>query len=238
MNVYGYARVSTGKQNIDRQVRNIQSVDRNAIVIKETYTGRKFQGRKELEKILRCIKSGDTLIFDSVSRMSRDGEEGFALYEALYEKGVNLVFIKEPHINTHTYKQALDNKLSFAFESEDADTNELMNDIIRALNQYILRLAQRQIQLAFTQSEKEIALLHQQTKEGIITAKLNGKRIGLPKGAKLITKKSIEAKRKIKKYNRDFNGMLNNEETWKQIGISKMTFYKYKRVILAQDDQS
>ena len=40
-------------------------------------TGTKFQGRKELEKILDKVYAGDTIIFDSVSRMSRDAEEGF-----------------------------------------------------------------------------------------------------------------------------------------------------------------
>ena len=42
------------------------------------------------------------IIFDSESRMSRNAEEGFNLYEELYLKGVTLVFIKEPHINTDT----------------------------------------------------------------------------------------------------------------------------------------
>jgi len=234
MGVYGYARVSTGKQNIERQVRNIKTADPTAVIVKEVYTGKRFQGRSELDKILGQIKPGDTIIFDSVSRMSRNAEEGFALYEVLFKQGVDLVFIKEPHINTATYRQALENKLKVAFESGDADADALMDGIVGALNQYIMRLAQRQIQLAFFQSEKEIADLHQQTREGIITAKLNGKRIGQEKGAKLITKKSIDAKAKIKKYNRDFDGMLNNEETWRQVGISKMTFYKYKRELLME----
>jgi len=53
-----------------------------------------------------------------------------------------------------------------------------------------MRLAQKQIQLAFSQSEKEVADLRQQTREGIITAKLKGKQIGQPKGSKFTTKKS------------------------------------------------
>lgn len=49
-----------------------------------------------------------------------------------------------------------------------------------------------------------------------------------------MVKKAIEAKEKIKKYNKDFEGTLNNEETWKLAGISKMTFYKYKKELLAE----
>ena len=47
------------------------------------------------------------MVFDSVSRMSRNAEEGFSLYEDLYNKGIQLVFLKEHHIDTETYKKAL-----------------------------------------------------------------------------------------------------------------------------------
>lgn len=233
MKTYGYVRISTSKQNIERQIRNIQAVYSDAVIIRETYSGTKFQGRVELDKLLKIVKPKDTIIFDSVSRMSRNADEGFALYEKLFNAGINLVFLKEPHINTETYRQAIENKLQIAFDSGDDATDELMAAIIDALNKYIMRLAQKQIQLAFSQSEKEVADLHQRTREGIVTAKLNGKQIGQPKGSTLITKKSVEAKAKIKKYNNSFDGTLNNEDTWKLIGISKMTFYKYKNEMLA-----
>lgn len=45
------------------------------------------------------------MVFNSVSRMSRNAEEGFALYEDLYHKGIRLVFLKEHHIDTETYKK-------------------------------------------------------------------------------------------------------------------------------------
>jgi DNA invertase Pin-like site-specific DNA recombinase len=57
--------------------------------VKEVYTGTKFQGRKGLEKILQKVQAGDTIIFDSVSRMSRDAEEGFQLYEELFNRKVS-----------------------------------------------------------------------------------------------------------------------------------------------------
>lgn len=85
---YGYCRISTGKQNIERQVRNIQSTFPDAVIVKEVYTGTKFQGRKELDKILDKVQSGDTIIFDSVSRMSRNAEDGYKLYEKLFRKEI------------------------------------------------------------------------------------------------------------------------------------------------------
>lgn len=231
---YGYCRISTGKQNIERQVRNILAAYPSAIIVKEIFTGTKFQGRKELDKILSKVEVNDTIIFDSVSRMSRNAEEGFSLYEELFTKGVNLVFLKEPHINTDTYRKAIESKFQIAFNSGDVATDELMKSIMEALNKYIMRLAKKQIQLAFDQVEKEVSDFRQRTREGIEAARLNGKQIGQRDGATFITKKSIEAKEKIKKYNKTFGGSLNNEETWKLVGISKMTFYKYKDELLSE----
>lgn len=67
------------------------------------------------------------------------------------------------------------------------------------------------------------------TKKGIEKARLNGKQIGAVKGKKLVTKKSFIVKDLIKKYNKDFEGQLTNEQTWKKIGVCKTTYYKYKK---------
>ena len=206
---YGYCRISTPKQNIERQVRNIQSNYPAAIIVKEVYTGTKFQGRKELDKLLKTVKPNDTIIFDSVSRMSRNADDGFSLYERLYNDSINLVFLKEPHINTGTYKKALENNISM--------TGTNVDFILEGINKYLMALAKEQIQIAFDQAQKEVDDLHQRTK-----------------GTKLVTKKSIRAKEQIKKYNKSFNGSLTNEDTWKLIGISKTTFYKYKDELLAE----
>ena len=119
--------------------------------------------------------------------------------------------------------------------SGDEATDDLMQAIIEALNKYILALAERQIRLAFEQSEKEVEDLHQRTKEGMETARLNGKRIGQPKGAKLVTKKSVEAKEQIVKYSKDFQGTLDDAECMKLVGVARGTYYKYKRELKADN---
>ena len=227
--IYGVARISTGKQNIDRQVRNILAQYPNAKIIKETYTGTKLEGRKEFENLLKILKQGDTLIFDSVSRMSRNSQEGCELYESLFNRGIELVFLKEPHINTSVYRQALDNQIKLKLDTGNKATNELMNNIIDSLNKYTIALAREQIQIAFNQAQKEVEDLHQRTKEGILTARLNGKQIGQKKGAKLTTKKSIVAKEIILKHSKNFNGTLNDIECMKLANISRNTYYNYKR---------
>lgn len=217
---YGIARVSTKTQNIERQVRNIKAIFPDAIISKEYYTGTKID-RPELTKVLRAVKSGDTLVFDSVSRMSRDSEEGFALYEELFNKGVELVFIKEPYINTETYRKALSG--SVAMTGTNADF------ILEGVNKYLLALAKEQIKVAFQQAQKEVDDNHQRTREGIETARLAGKQIGQKKGAKLVVKKKAPALEKIKMYSKDFDGTLSDDDVMKLVGVSRNTYYRYKK---------
>ena len=199
------------------------------MIIKETYTGTKLEGRKEFEKLLKTVKEGDVLIFDSVSRMSRNAEEGMNLYEELFKKGIDLVFLKEKYINTEVYRQALSKQIQVDLETKDKATDEFIQNIIDSLNKYTMAIAREQVKNAFLQSEKEVKDLHQRTREGILTARLKGKQIGQKKGCKLVTKKSKKAKELIIKYSRDFEGTLSDVDCRKLIGISLNTFYKYKK---------
>lgn len=217
--IYGYCRISRAKQSIERQIRNIKAVYPEAVIIEEVFTRTRID-RKEWNKLTSKVKCGDTIVFDSVSRMSGNAEEGFTAYEELYNSGINLVFLKEPHINTDTYKQALQNNVAL--------TGGTVDYILEGVNKYLLALAKEQIRLAFQQSEKEVEDLHQRTREGLITAKLNGKQVGQKKGAKLTTKKSIAAKEVIAKHSKDFNGTLSDIDVMKLTGLSRNTYYKYK----------
>lgn len=218
--IYGYARISTQKQNIERQIRNILKYCPDAIIKQEVYTGTKTDGRKVFEQLLKNVRAGDTIIFDSVSRMSHNAETGFQVYQVLYDKGVELVFIKEPQINTSTYKKALSNNIAMTGTKTDI--------ILKAINEYLMLLAKEQIVLAFEQAEKEVTGLHQITKEGIDTARRNGKQIGRQKGKKIITKKCLKAKQEILKHSKDFGGTLSDVDCIRLLGISRNSFYKYK----------
>ena len=223
---FGYVRISTPQQNLQRQIRNILTEYPQAEIVEEIYTGTKFQGRKEFDKLIRKVHTGDTIIFDSVSRMSRNAEEGFFMYNELFGKGINLIFLKEPHINTDTYKSALHGGIP--------TTGTNIDCILDGINKYLLSLAKEQIRLAFEQSEKEVQDLRQRTKEGLQTARLSGKQIGQVRGSKLTTKKSVTAKEIILKHNKTFGGSLNDAETITQAGISRKTFYKYKKELLLE----
>ena len=225
--MYGYCRISRAKQSIDRQIRNIKAIYPEAVIIEEVFT-RTSINRKEWNKLINKVKCGDTIIFDSVSRMSGNADEGFTAYENLYNSGVNLIFLKEPHINTDTYKQALQNNISL--------TGGTVDYILEGVNKYLLALAKEQIRLAFEQSEKEVNDLHQRTKEGIETARLNGKQIGQIQGAKLTTKKSVEAKRIIMLHSKDLCGTLSDADVITLAKVSRKTYYKYKKELLSVVD--
>ncbi len=136
--------------------------------------------------------------------MSRNAEEGFTLYEDLYRKGIRLVFLKEHHIDTETYKKALSGSIAM--------TGTNVDFILKGINEYLMALAKEQIKLAFEQSEKEVADLHQRTREGLVTAKLNGKQVGRKKGIGFETKKSKAAKEKTRIHCKAFGGTLDDME--------------------------
>lgn len=217
--IFGYCRISRKEQNIERQERNIRAAYPDAIIIKEAFTGTKIEGRKELEKLLRVIKAGDTIVFDSVSRMSRNSEEGFKLYKDLFEKQINLVFLKEGYVNTRVFRDRL--------QQSNVTTGKSYLD--EGLRTILLGIAEEQIQVAFDQAEKEVMDLRQRTKEGIESARLRGKQIGRVTGSGVTTKKSKAAKEIIRKHSRDFCGSLQDADVIKLAGISRNSFYKYKK---------
>lgn len=234
--LYGYARISTPKQKIERQIRNILSVYPEALIIREVYTGT-LTDRPEWNKLYKIVKKDDVIVFDSVSRMSRTASEGFALYEELFFRGVTLIFLKEPHINTAVYRKALENAVPM--------TGTNVDYILEGINKYLMALAKEQIIIAFEQAEKEVKDLRQRTKEGIETARLNGKQIGQAPGRILKIKKSEPIKKIILEKSCYFNGTNSDSEVIAIIkstkyydeklkrecnyNISRNTFYKYKR---------
>lgn len=223
---YGAVRVSTPSQCPERQIRNIKAKFSDAIISVDVCTGTTLQ-RKEFEKLLKIVLPGDTIVFDSVSRMSRNAEEGFELYVKLFEAGINLVFLKEPHINTDTYKKAINVQIQMTGTNADI--------ILQAIKEYLMTLAKEQIRLAFEQSEKEVKDLQQRTREGIETARLAGKQIGQKQGVKLTTKKSLEMKGRIRKMSREFEGNMPDKEVMEILRLARNTYYKYKREMLSEE---
>ena len=178
------------------------------------------QTLNEMKSIVEDNPTIDSIYFFAVDRLARRVSVVMSIKEWADDHNINLVFLKEPHINTDTYKQALQNNVAL--------TGGTVDYILEGVNKYLLALAKEQIRLAFEQSEKEVEDLHQRTKEGIETARLNGKQIGQKQGAKLTTKKSVAAKEIIQKHSKDFDGTLSDVDVMKLTGLARNTYYKYK----------
>lgn len=221
--VYGYCRISTMKQSVTRQIENIKGLYPNAVIIEESYTGTKMD-RPKWNSLYKNIKPGDTIVFDEVSRMSRNASEGFKVYKELFEKGVNLVFIKESTLNTDNFK----NVMQVAMTNTDVDL------ILKGVNEYLMLLAEKQIKTAFETAQHEVDFLHKRTSEGIAVARANGKQIGRVNGVKIETKKAKASKEKIRELSKDFNGHNSDVEVMKILGIARNSYYKYKAELKAE----
>ncbi|MGL6121120.1 MAG: recombinase family protein [Fusobacteriaceae bacterium] len=226
--IYGYARISRVTQSIQRQIDNINKDFKVDKIYQEAITGT-TQDRKEWNKLKKLVKVGDTIIFDSVSRLSRNAEAGVEDYIELFERGVNLIFIKERYIDTTVYSEQM--KANDLIQVVDDDIN---STVMEGIRKYLKRIARKQIIIAFEQAEKEVLDLQQRTKEGLKVAKENGTVLGRKEGVKVETKKSLEMKKEIKKYSKEFNGSLKDIDVMKILKVSRNTYYKYKKEMLVK----
>ena len=146
--IYAYCRVSTPHQRLERQITNITELYPKAIIFREFYTGTK-QDRPNWNKLISQIKKEDTIVFDSVSRMSRNAAEGFKDYKMLYESGVNLIFLNEPLINTSVFDSTKNNLLNINIETGNAAVDDFFKGNIELINNFIMALTEEQIKEAF-----------------------------------------------------------------------------------------
>lgn len=215
MTIYAYARVSTAKQKLERQLINLKTTAPTAVIYQEKFTGTN-ENRPQWQKLLNKVQAGDTIVFDSVSRMSRNSDEGTATYFELVDKGVNLEFIKEPHINTEVYSGAMDNANSIK------DTGGAVDDILAGVRSYMRKVAEQQITIAFDQAEKEARDIKHRVIEGMAKSDKKG---GAPVG-NTYNKKAVPTDI-IKTNYKGFGGTLNKSQLAKLLDVSRPTLNKW-----------
>lgn len=229
----GYARISKSTQNIERQLENLKKYNNEIILFQEAYSSKII----ERPQFLNCIKLANkeikkghkvNIIFDSVSRMSRDAEEGSNLYFELEQKGIDLIFIKEPYINTESYRKAL----TLSLPTTD---NQMIEAILTGIKEAFKIKAKEDIKLAFIQAEKELIDIRERTSEGIREARAKGKQIGRVEGSEIETKRGNEIKEKLLKHSKKFGGSMTDKEFIEAFKISKTTLIKYKRILTTEN---
>ena len=244
--IYGYLRVSTKHQDISRQKINILKAYPDAIIYQEIHSGGDYNGCVVLDKLLKIVKAGDTIVFDSVSRFTRDNVTGLQEYKRLFKMGVNLVFLNEPYINTDNYRKALEVALP--------RTGTFIDPIIKGVEEALLQLAEKQVQDAFDQANKELLDIRSRTSQAlqkkIAENKLlppdQQKRIGTQKGDTFTTQKEVIAKERIKEgilkgypdeviMNNIVGDLMKQLPDSKCKTISRNTYYQYKREVLGRE---
>lgn len=99
--LFGYARVSTQSQNLDRQLDALHDYgvsSDNLFVEKVSGT---IKERPELIKLQQFLRDGDLLVIESLSRLGRSTKDLLTIIEHFENKGVKVISIKE-QIDTRT----------------------------------------------------------------------------------------------------------------------------------------
>ena len=94
---YGYARVSTGEQFLDTQIKQLKQAgieEKNIYAEKITGTG-KIDKRTEFNKLLNQLKKDDEIVVCKLDRLGRDMYEILSLLKQLEKKGIALSSIEQ-----------------------------------------------------------------------------------------------------------------------------------------------
>lgn len=146
--IFGYARVSTADQNLDRQLIALEAAG-SEIVYHDKLSGKDFE-RPRWKAMLRRLKKGDVLIVKSIDRLGRNYAEILEQWRIITkEKQVKVAVLDMPLLDTRNDRDL---------------TGTLIADIVLQLLSYV------------AQTERES--IRRRQAEGIAAAKARGVRFG------------------------------------------------------------
>ncbi|MBT0907622.1 recombinase family protein [Streptococcus parasanguinis] len=150
---YGYVRVSTKEQNIDRQMSalSLENIPIKQIFIDKA-SGKDFD-RVEYQRLLTILEADDELVIKSIDRLGRN-------YDDILEQWQLLTKTKKVHITV------LDFPLLNTKNTSDTITGKLISDLVLQVLSYVSQMEREQIK--------------QRQMEGIREAQKRGKRFGRP----------------------------------------------------------
>ena len=211
--LYGYARVSSREQNLDRQITALLDagvIERN--IFKEKKSGKNFK-REEYQNLLNTLKVGDTLIITELDRLGRNMAEVEREYTRItVDRGCYIKIIKEDFLST----------------TELAE-NKIYKDMIQPiLLKVISYMAQRERERILERQQMAYNSM-QLDEKGRMISNRTGKVIG--RQAKFQSLKEDE-KKLIKDW---INGKISCLRVSKILTISRPTLYKIKREYLEEE---
>lgn len=97
---YGYARVSTKKQNYNSQINDlVKHGIKKENIFKEKYTG-KTTDRPEFDKLLKRLLPGDTVVATKLDRLARNTGEALKFMEYFQKRHITLYILNIGHIDS------------------------------------------------------------------------------------------------------------------------------------------
>ena len=151
--MYGYARVSSREQNLDRQLDALAEfgLDKGQI-FSDKASGKDFN-RPQWKRLMRRLRSGDVLVVKSIDRLGRNYDEIIDEWRRITkEKGAHIVVLDMPLLDTR--------------ERPDNVTGAFIADLVLQLLSYVAQIERENIR--------------QRQAEGIAAAKARGVRFGRP----------------------------------------------------------
>lgn len=194
---FGYVRVSSKEQNEQRQLDAMTAL---GIAESDIYVDKlsgKDTNRPQYQALKSIVRKGDTVVFESITRLSRNMDDVKNEYKWYVDNGVLLRFIAEPMLDTKVDEQGV---------------------IERAMAEIILTLL-----AAFAEKEREE--IKRRQREGIESAKRKGKAFGRPKRS-FDTMNAAERQAFLYEYNEWKAGKQTAVQTFERLAIPKATFYK------------
>lgn len=219
---FGYCSSGCTRPQFEKQITNISKKYPNAIIIKEVYSPTDTD-RTELTKLLAQLEKNDTLIVNSMDRLDRDPQKLLTYYIDMSARGVKLIFINQPYMNTELYQTAYREMVSKAPLNDDTAISEALSHLLGA-----------QVKSILEKSWEDLQQHRGQMRENYKQARLQEKQDGQPVTKKYESRKSFMVKELIRRYNQNYDGSMNDVATMEQIRnemgtISRNTYYKYKK---------
>lgn len=151
---YGYVRVSTKEQNIDRQLVDMYAQGLNdKTIFVDKQSGKDFE-RDEYQKLKKKLKSGDLLIIKSIDRLGRNYDMIIDEWRTLVnDMNVDIQVLDMPLLDTRTEGKNL--------------VGKFISDIVLQILSFV--------------AENERENIKKRQAEGIRIAKEKGKHLGRPK---------------------------------------------------------
>ena len=152
--MYGYARVSSREQNLDRQLDALRAFGvEDGAVYADKASGKDFE-RPAWHRLMGALRPGDVLAVKSIDRLGRDYAEILDVWRDVTKvRGVFVVVLDMPVLDTR--------------EERDGITGVLIADIVLQLLSYVAQIERENIR--------------QRQAEGIAAAKARGVSFGRPR---------------------------------------------------------